>query len=63
MKLALRVSMGVVLGGGWRRKIMLMRIAIGVYAFLKLLVEVITLLLFFVLLLCCGYVGFNFCLA
>ena len=46
MKLALRVSRGVVLGGGLCRKIMLMGIAIGVYAFLKLLVKVEMFLLF-----------------
>ena len=34
--------------------------AIGVYAFLKLLAEVVMLLLFFALLLCSGYVGLDY---
>ena len=52
VKLALRVLRGVVLGGAFLKKILLVGISIGVYAFLKLLVKVVTLLLF----LLCYYV-------
>ena len=63
VKLAKRVLRGVVLVGTFLKRILLVRTEVRLVAFFKLLVKVVTLLLFFALLLCCGYVGFDFCLA